>query len=136
MAKLSLAMISTTADKTTSDDNEPQPVSPDSTCVPVCSKMYDDICRGCGGSVIQVYNWAFITQEERDAVCECTNRRLTSLVLVKSPAIGLKVTAKKPTNQPPWCSAETSSAARSTSRSSWHVHTARASPTHPPSRRP
>ena len=41
---------------------------PDSPCVAVCSTLFDDICRGCGRTVMEVSNWVFMTEEEKKAV--------------------------------------------------------------------
>jgi predicted Fe-S protein YdhL (DUF1289 family) len=40
----------------------------DSPCVAICSTLFDDICRGCGRSVIEVSNWVLMTEEEKKAV--------------------------------------------------------------------
>ncbi len=58
----------------TSDANSPTSPSPsralraDSPCVAVCSTLFDDICRGCGRTVMEVSNWVFMSDEEKDAV--------------------------------------------------------------------
>lgn len=41
---------------------------PGSPCVAICTTLYDDICRGCGRTHIEVANWVFMTPEEKDAV--------------------------------------------------------------------
>lgn len=40
----------------------------DSPCVAVCSTLYDDICRGCGRTAMEVANWVFMTEEEKQVV--------------------------------------------------------------------
>jgi len=40
----------------------------DSPCVAVCSTLYDDICRGCGRTAMEVANWVFMSAEEKQAV--------------------------------------------------------------------
>jgi uncharacterized protein len=40
----------------------------DSPCVAICSTLFDDVCRGCGRTVMEVSNWVFMTPEEKDAV--------------------------------------------------------------------
>ncbi|MGE8547391.1 DUF1289 domain-containing protein [Alcaligenes sp. WGS1538] len=40
----------------------------DSPCVAVCSTLYDDICRGCGRTAMEVANWVFMSQDEKDLV--------------------------------------------------------------------
>jgi len=41
---------------------------PDSPCVAVCSTLFDDICRGCGRTVMEVSNWVFMTEPEKDII--------------------------------------------------------------------
>lgn len=40
----------------------------DSPCVAICSTLFDDVCRGCGRTVMEVSNWVFMTDEEKQAV--------------------------------------------------------------------
>lgn len=53
-------------------DDTPEPVDPsngaDSPCVAVCSTLFDDVCRGCGRTVMEVSNWVFMDQAEKQAV--------------------------------------------------------------------
>jgi len=37
----------------------------DSPCVAVCSVLYDEICRGCGRTVMEVANWVFLSEQEK-----------------------------------------------------------------------
>ncbi|CAM5531063.1 DUF1289 domain-containing protein [Eoetvoesiella caeni] len=37
----------------------------DSPCVAVCSTLYDEICRGCGRTTMEVANWVFLSEEEK-----------------------------------------------------------------------
>ena len=41
---------------------------PDSPCVAVCSTLFDDICRGCGRTVMEVSEWVTMTPEQKRAV--------------------------------------------------------------------
>jgi len=55
----------------TGDANSPtsaRAARADSPCVAVCSTLFDDICRGCGRTVMEVSNWVFMNDEEKDAV--------------------------------------------------------------------
>jgi hypothetical protein len=36
--------------------------------VAICSTLFDDVCRGCGRTVMEVSNWVFMTKEEKHAV--------------------------------------------------------------------
>ncbi len=40
----------------------------DSPCVAVCSTLYDDICRGCGRTAMEVANWVFLSDDEKRAI--------------------------------------------------------------------
>jgi len=40
----------------------------DSPCVAICSTLFDDICRGCGRTAMEVSNWVFMTEEEKKVV--------------------------------------------------------------------
>ncbi|MDO9025702.1 DUF1289 domain-containing protein [Zwartia sp.] len=40
----------------------------DSPCVAICSTLFDDVCRGCGRTVMEVSNWVFMDAEEKQAV--------------------------------------------------------------------
>lgn len=51
------------------DSALPDPL-PDSPCVAVCSTLFDDICRGCGRTAIEVANWVFMTPPEKRQVWE------------------------------------------------------------------
>jgi len=37
----------------------------DSPCVALCSTLYDDVCRGCGRTTLEVANWVFLDEEEK-----------------------------------------------------------------------
>jgi len=40
----------------------------DSPCVAVCSTLYDEICRGCGRTAMEVANWVFMSAADKQAV--------------------------------------------------------------------
>jgi uncharacterized protein len=40
----------------------------DSPCVAICSTLFDDVCRGCGRTAMEVANWVFMTDEEKQVV--------------------------------------------------------------------
>lgn len=52
----------------TGRDPSYNPDERDSPCVAVCSTLYDEICRGCGRTVMEVANWVFFSEEEKRAV--------------------------------------------------------------------
>ena len=41
---------------------------PDSPCVAVCSTLFDDVCRGCGRTVMDVSEWVTMSPEQKRAV--------------------------------------------------------------------
>jgi uncharacterized protein len=41
---------------------------PDTPCVAVCSTTFDEICRGCGRTVLEVAHWVAMTDEEKEVV--------------------------------------------------------------------
>ncbi|WP_296226417.1 DUF1289 domain-containing protein [Ralstonia sp. UBA689] len=41
---------------------------PDSPCIGICSTLFDEVCQGCGRTALEVSNWVFMTDEERNAV--------------------------------------------------------------------
>ena len=43
---------------------------PDTPCVAVCSTTFDDICRGCGRTVVEVAEWVFMSTEDKEIVWE------------------------------------------------------------------
>ena len=44
------------------------PERPDTPCVAVCSTTFDEICRGCGRTVIEVAHWVSMGAEEKELV--------------------------------------------------------------------
>ncbi len=48
---------------------------PDSPCVAVCSTLFDEICRGCGRTAMEVSNWVSLSEAEKDAVWERITRQ-------------------------------------------------------------
>ncbi len=43
---------------------------PDTPCVAVCSTTLDDVCRGCGRTVVEVAEWVFMSAEDKEIVWE------------------------------------------------------------------
>ncbi|MFP5391425.1 MAG: DUF1289 domain-containing protein [Gammaproteobacteria bacterium] len=44
------------------------PERPDTPCVAVCSTTFDDVCRGCGRTYIEVAQWVAMSREEKEVV--------------------------------------------------------------------
>jgi uncharacterized protein len=47
---------------------EALPQRPDTPCVAVCSTTFDEICRGCGRSVVEVAHWVSMTAADKEIV--------------------------------------------------------------------
>lgn len=48
--------------------NAALPVRPDTPCVAVCSTTFDEICRGCGRTVVEVATWVTLDEAAREIV--------------------------------------------------------------------
>ena len=46
----------------------PMPVRPDTPCVAVCSTTFDEVCRGCGRTVVEVATWVTLDTAARELV--------------------------------------------------------------------
>jgi predicted Fe-S protein YdhL (DUF1289 family) len=54
-----------------SQDQQANPVVPvraDTPCVAVCSTTFDEICRGCGRTVVEVATWVVMDDAEKELV--------------------------------------------------------------------
>lgn len=52
-----------------SSDSADRKLSPsDSPCVAVCSTLFDEICRGCGRTAMEVANWVFMDEGQKREV--------------------------------------------------------------------
>jgi predicted Fe-S protein YdhL (DUF1289 family) len=40
----------------------------DTPCVAVCSTTFDDVCRGCGRTVVEVAHWVSMTPDQKELV--------------------------------------------------------------------
>ncbi|HBT32294.1 MAG TPA: DUF1289 domain-containing protein [Pusillimonas sp.] len=56
------------SDSVRNPDNNSRLTPTDSPCVAVCSTLYDDVCRGCGRTAMEVANWVFLSEEEKRVV--------------------------------------------------------------------
>ncbi|GAB3381676.1 DUF1289 domain-containing protein [Massilia agri] len=48
--------------------DEALPQRPDTPCVAVCSTTFDEVCRGCGRTYVEVANWVAMSAEEKEKV--------------------------------------------------------------------
>ena len=44
------------------------PERADTPCVAVCSTTFDEVCRGCGRTVVEVAHWVSMTAEAKELV--------------------------------------------------------------------
>ena len=40
----------------------------DSPCIAICTTLYDEVCKGCGRTYMEVARWTGYSEEEREAV--------------------------------------------------------------------
>jgi uncharacterized protein len=52
---------------------------PDSPCIGVCSTLFDEVCKGCGRTAMEVANWVFMSDEEKRAVWVRIEREGTAM---------------------------------------------------------
>jgi predicted Fe-S protein YdhL (DUF1289 family) len=45
-----------------------EPTRPDTPCVAVCSTTFDDVCRGCGRTVVEVAHWVSMSELQKELV--------------------------------------------------------------------
>jgi predicted Fe-S protein YdhL (DUF1289 family) len=55
-----------------------QPSRPDSPCVAVCTTLYDEVCKGCGRTYIEVAQWLSMSEEEREVVWQRIDAEATA----------------------------------------------------------
>lgn len=41
---------------------------PDTPCVAVCSTTFDEVCRGCGRTVVEVAHWVSMSELQKELV--------------------------------------------------------------------
>jgi predicted Fe-S protein YdhL (DUF1289 family) len=46
----------------------PVVIRPDTPCVAVCSTTFDDVCRGCGRTVVEVAHWVAMSDADKELV--------------------------------------------------------------------
>ena len=47
---------------------QPVVARPDTPCVAVCSTTFDEICRGCGRTVVEVAHWVSMSDADKELV--------------------------------------------------------------------
>lgn len=63
-----------------SDITEAQGLSdrPDSPCIGICSTLFDEICQGCGRTAVEVSNWVFYSDAEKQVIWDRITREGTA----------------------------------------------------------
>jgi hypothetical protein len=56
----------------------------DSPCIGICSTLFDDICKGCGRTILEVSNWVAMTPEEKKQVWTRITEEGTSMRFTNS----------------------------------------------------
>jgi predicted Fe-S protein YdhL (DUF1289 family) len=51
---------------------------PDSPCIAVCTTLYDEHCKGCGRTYMEVAQWNGMSEEEREVVWQRIEAEATS----------------------------------------------------------
>ena len=51
---------------------------PESPCIAVCTTLFDKVCKGCGRTYVEVANWPFYTDDEREAVWQRIDAEATA----------------------------------------------------------
>ena len=51
---------------------------PDSPCIAVCTTLYDEVCKGCGRTYLEVAMWNATSDAEREAVWQRIETEATS----------------------------------------------------------
>ena len=65
-------------------DDEPTLAStlhefPDSPCIGICSTLFDEVCKGCGRTAVEVSNWVFLSDDEKRNVWKRINAEGTAM---------------------------------------------------------
>lgn len=66
--KAGMRSMSAQPNKEAMTEEEKLPERPDTPCVAVCSTTFDEICRGCGRSVVEVAHWVSMGAAEKELV--------------------------------------------------------------------
>ena len=56
----------------------------DSPCIGICSTLFDDVCQGCGRTILEVSNWVLMSNEEKQDVWERIKKEGTAVRFTRS----------------------------------------------------
>ena len=51
---------------------------PDSTCIAVCTTLYDEVCKGCGRTYAEVAFWNQMDESEREVIWQRIDSEATA----------------------------------------------------------
>lgn len=51
---------------------------PDSPCIAVCTTLYDEVCKGCGRTYLEVAQWNVLPEDEREVVWQRIDKEATA----------------------------------------------------------
>jgi predicted Fe-S protein YdhL (DUF1289 family) len=51
----------------------------DSPCIGICSTLFDDVCRGCGRTILEVSNWVEMSPAEKKQVWQRITQEATAM---------------------------------------------------------
>lgn len=51
---------------------------PDSPCIAVCTTLYDEYCKGCGRTYIEVAQWNGMTDDQKESVWQRIDSEATA----------------------------------------------------------
>ena len=51
----------------------------DSPCIGICSTLFDDVCKGCGRTILEVSNWVAMSPAEKKLVWERITKEGTAM---------------------------------------------------------
>ncbi|MEI7530634.1 MAG: DUF1289 domain-containing protein [Betaproteobacteria bacterium] len=57
----------------------------DSPCIGICSTLFDDICRGCGRTIIEVSTWVGMSPAEKKQVWQRITEEGTAMRFKEKP---------------------------------------------------
>jgi predicted Fe-S protein YdhL (DUF1289 family) len=60
------------------------PENVDSPCIGICSTLFDDVCKGCGRTILEVSNWVAMSPNEKKDVWQRITNEGTAMRFTNS----------------------------------------------------
>ena len=51
---------------------------PDSPCIAVCTTLYTEVCDGCGRTYMEVAEWNFLPEDQREIIWQRIEKEATA----------------------------------------------------------